>query len=280
MSATTHDTPGYSDDKVAVLKRLKRIEGQVRGLTRMVEDDTYCIDVLTQVSRDDQGPGGRRAQAARRAPRPLRRQRRPRRRPRGRHQDQGSVGRHRASRPLMKGTRMTTETYRVTGMTCEHCVAAVTEELTALEGVSAVSVDLVAGGTSTVTVESSSAAGLRRGRRGRRRGRLRAGRSARPAVGMTTVDTVRLDIDGMTCTSCAMRVEKKLNKLDGVTASVNYATEKATVEVEDGVDVQTLIDTVAKTGYQASLPAPAGGHAATRQRRTKGLTGLRRCCSG
>ncbi|MRJ75706.1 metal-sensing transcriptional repressor [Aeromicrobium sp. SMF47] len=45
-----HTAPGYSDDKVAVLKRLKRIEGQVRGLTRMVEDDTYCIDVLTQVS--------------------------------------------------------------------------------------------------------------------------------------------------------------------------------------------------------------------------------------
>jgi DNA-binding FrmR family transcriptional regulator len=45
-----HDAPGYTDDKVAVLKRLKRIEGQVRGLTRMVEDDTYCIDVLTQVS--------------------------------------------------------------------------------------------------------------------------------------------------------------------------------------------------------------------------------------
>jgi DNA-binding FrmR family transcriptional regulator len=43
-------TPGYSDDKVAILKRLKRVEGQVRGLSRMVEDDTYCIDVLTQVS--------------------------------------------------------------------------------------------------------------------------------------------------------------------------------------------------------------------------------------
>jgi DNA-binding FrmR family transcriptional regulator len=42
--------PGYSDDKVAILKRLKRVEGQVRGLSRMVEDDTYCIDVLTQVS--------------------------------------------------------------------------------------------------------------------------------------------------------------------------------------------------------------------------------------
>jgi CsoR family transcriptional regulator, copper-sensing transcriptional repressor len=42
--------PGYSDDKDAVLKRLRRIEGQVRGLQRQVEADTYCIDVLTQVS--------------------------------------------------------------------------------------------------------------------------------------------------------------------------------------------------------------------------------------
>ena len=44
-----HD-PGYSADKSAVLSRLRRIEGQVRGLHRMVEEDTYCIDVLTQVS--------------------------------------------------------------------------------------------------------------------------------------------------------------------------------------------------------------------------------------
>lgn len=42
--------PGYSDDKDAVLKRLRRIEGQVRGLQRMVDEDTYCIDVLTQIS--------------------------------------------------------------------------------------------------------------------------------------------------------------------------------------------------------------------------------------
>ena len=41
---------GYGDDKEAVLKRLRRVEGQVRGITRMVEADTYCIDVLTQVS--------------------------------------------------------------------------------------------------------------------------------------------------------------------------------------------------------------------------------------
>src|SRR5438132_13970121 len=42
--------PGYSDDKDAVLKRLRRIEGQIRGLQRMVDEDTYCIDVLTQIS--------------------------------------------------------------------------------------------------------------------------------------------------------------------------------------------------------------------------------------
>jgi DNA-binding FrmR family transcriptional regulator len=41
---------GYAQDKDAYLKRLRRIEGQVRGLQRMVEDDTYCIDVLTQIS--------------------------------------------------------------------------------------------------------------------------------------------------------------------------------------------------------------------------------------
>lgn len=50
---------------------------------------------------------------------------------------------------------MTTQTYRVTGMTCEHCVAAVTDEITSLPGVESVSIDLVAGGTSDVTVASA-----------------------------------------------------------------------------------------------------------------------------
>jgi CsoR family transcriptional regulator, copper-sensing transcriptional repressor len=45
-----HTQPGYITDKQSVLNRLKRIEGQVRGLQRMVEADTYCIDILTQVS--------------------------------------------------------------------------------------------------------------------------------------------------------------------------------------------------------------------------------------
>ncbi len=49
-SPVDHPSPGYADTKDAHLKRLRRIEGQVRGLQRLVESDTYCIDVLTQVS--------------------------------------------------------------------------------------------------------------------------------------------------------------------------------------------------------------------------------------
>jgi Cu+-exporting ATPase len=58
----------------------------------------------------------------------------------------------------------------------------------------------------------------------------------------------------MTCASCAMRIEKKLNKLDGVSAAVNYATEKAAVTVPAGYDPQALIAEVEKTGYTAALP--------------------------
>ncbi|MFC9916925.1 heavy metal translocating P-type ATPase [Agromyces binzhouensis] len=63
----------------------------------------------------------------------------------------------------------------------------------------------------------------------------------------------------MTCASCAMRIEKKLNRLDGVTATVNYATEKARVSAPVGVDDPELIATVEAAGYRAQLPpAPAG----------------------
>jgi Cu+-exporting ATPase len=70
---------------------------------------------------------------------------------------------------------------------------------------------------------------------------------------------IELEISGMTCASCAMRIEKKLNKLDGVVATVNYATEKARVTVPDGFDPAMLIAEVEKTGYGAALPAPVGG---------------------
>ena len=70
-------------------------------------------------------------------------------------------------------------------------------------------------------------------------------------------EAVELDISGMTCASCAARIEKKLNKLDGVTASVNYATEKAKVLVPPMIRVEDLIATVQNTGYGATLPDPA-----------------------
>lgn len=50
MTTAPRPAPGYSTDKGAILKRLRRIEGQIRGLQRMVEDDRYCINVLEQVS--------------------------------------------------------------------------------------------------------------------------------------------------------------------------------------------------------------------------------------
>lgn len=73
---------------------------------------------------------------------------------------------------------------------------------------------------------------------------------------MTTTTDVDLDITGMTCASCATRVERKLNKLPGVAATVNFATEKARVHAESPVPVEELIAAVEQAGYGASVPAP------------------------
>ncbi|MFI5806475.1 heavy metal translocating P-type ATPase [Streptomyces sp. NPDC051561] len=68
---------------------------------------------------------------------------------------------------------------------------------------------------------------------------------------------VELAIGGMTCASCAARIEKKLNRMDGVEATVNYATEKARIEYDrENTEVADLIATVVKTGYTAKEPAP------------------------
>ncbi len=69
-------------------------------------------------------------------------------------------------------------------------------------------------------------------------------------------ERVELAIGGMTCASCANRVEKRLNRLDGVTATVNYATEKASVTFGGGVTHGDLIAQVEKAGYSAALPEP------------------------
>ena len=76
-----------------------------------------------------------------------------------------------------------------------------------------------------------------------------------------TADTVNfldveLDITGMTCSSCANRIERKLNKLPGVEATVNYATEKARVRAPEGTDTAQFLETVKAAGYSAVIPAP------------------------
>jgi len=76
-----------------------------------------------------------------------------------------------------------------------------------------------------------------------------------PAVNPASTD-VELTIGGMTCASCAMRIEKRLNRLDGVAATVNYATEKAKITVPGGYDPALLIAEVEKTGYTAAIPVP------------------------
>jgi Cu+-exporting ATPase len=72
-----------------------------------------------------------------------------------------------------------------------------------------------------------------------------------------TSPVVDLDITGMTCASCAARIERRLNKLDGVTATVNYATERATVQMAESISVDDLVSAVEGAGYRAR-PVTAG----------------------
>ena len=81
---------------------------------------------------------------------------------------------------------------------------------------------------------------------------------------MTTTEAprteVRLDLEGMTCASCVNRIERKLNKLDGVEATVNFATEQATVHCDESVTVDDLVSAVEAAGYQAHPVDESGVH--------------------
>ena len=80
-----------------------------------------------------------------------------------------------------------------------------------------------------------------------------------PAAATDSTALVELAVGGMTCTSCAARIEKKLNRLEGVVATVNYATEKATVRYDPArLGVGELVGVVESTGYTARAPQPAG----------------------
>jgi Cu+-exporting ATPase len=87
------------------------------------------------------------------------------------------------------------------------------------------------------------------------RGRM-AGSGTTPSAQTLDAGRIELTIGGMTCASCANRVEKRLNRLEGVTATVNYATEKASVRYGDGITPGDLVAQVEKAGYTAALPAP------------------------
>ena len=76
-----------------------------------------------------------------------------------------------------------------------------------------------------------------------------------PAANTTDRHEVTLAIGGMSCASCAARVEKRLNQVDGVVATVNFATEQATVDFPAGVTAEDLVAAVEETGYTATLPA-------------------------
>lgn len=88
---------------------------------------------------------------------------------------------------------------------------------------------------------------------------------------------IELEIGGMTCASCAARIEKRLNRMDGVEASVNYATEKATVTAPAHLRATDLIAEVEKTGYTATVPAPpaAPSHEHDHDLSDRELEGLR-----
>jgi Cu+-exporting ATPase len=72
---------------------------------------------------------------------------------------------------------------------------------------------------------------------------------------LESMNTVTLDVGGMTCSSCAARIEKKLNQIDGVHASVNFATEQVSIDRPDHVSTDDLVAAIEDTGYSAALPA-------------------------
>ena len=77
--------------------------------------------------------------------------------------------------------------------------------------------------------------------------------------GVHAAGHVDLDVEGMTCASCAARIEKRLNKLDGVTATVNFATDRASVDLPQGLDTALVVAEIEATGYRASVVGAAVG---------------------
>ncbi|BAG47064.1 Cu2+-exporting ATPase [Burkholderia multivorans ATCC 17616] len=150
----------------------------------------------------------------------------------------------------------------IDGMTCASCVSRVEKALAKVPGVAHASVNLA---TERATVEASADVSAARLVEAVEQAGYRATsvESAPPAATSAPVDhkaahSVELDIDGMTCASCVSRVEKALEKVPGVThASVNLATERATVEASADVSAARLVEEVEQAGYGATPIEPA-----------------------
>lgn len=136
-------------------------------------------------------------------------------------------------------------TLGVAGMTCASCASRVEKAINAIPGVSNTSVNLA---TDTVAVEAAAAVDAT------------AIRQAIEKAGYSVPqEDIVLDISGMTCASCAGRVEKALRKVDGVLdASINLATDSARVQVGSGTPASALIAAVEAAGYGAALPRTTG----------------------
>ena len=105
--------------------------------------------------------------------------------------------------------------------------------------------------------------------------------STTTAPAESAVTEIELAIGGMTCASCANRIERKLNKLDGVTATVNYATEKARVSAPAGID-PAAAGRAGRGGRLHRRAAPAAGHdrGHRRHRDPPSRRSTRRCATG
>src|SRR5438045_3915100 len=91
-----------------------------------------------------------------------------------------------------------------------------------------------------------------------------------------TTHHVRLDLEGMTCASCAARIERKLNRLDGVEATVNFATEQATVSCGTDAPIGELVAAVESVGYRARPAGEAEAHGDAEHHHNEPLTVLTR----
>ncbi|TGN99301.1 heavy metal translocating P-type ATPase [Burkholderia sp. USMB20] len=192
--------------------------------------------------------------------------------------------------PLATAALQTVE-LTVDGMHCGGCTGRVQRALAAVPGVVEAAVDLDAHAATVIAhdavepaqlVDAVGAAGYRatvREATGAAAAAAPAGHATRvaappvtatPATATATATTIELDIDGMTCASCVSRVEKALAKVPGVTrATVNLATERATIDAAADVSASQLTDAVRQAGYgatplapdTAALPAPSASPA-------------------